>query len=334
MSDYSVTDPEVLSFPAVVDGLPDSGVGLIGPNDVRAIWKSGVPRYFQVAVVDYVSGVAPLWAGATEVPVNLPDQAANKKVIGNGFALDSTGAVVYNGNNPMLVTFSLDAAFSQTNGANAVIQLNGSHINALENVKEPLFSTFVSVETKVTGEPNASVVSATSMFTITSGSKISVTRQFVTGDSDTGFTIDSWVMSIKADPLVPATTEIRGGQYGSVSSTSALFSLVPFETLYRAPDSVTFPSGIPAGAYGFTPVVDDYVPNDVLVLVGTSGWAALGPQIYFGTQPAGDSNAVGNEGDYYALGLVSATEVQVYGPKSDGYWPIYPRAVELASLGE
>ena len=327
MSDYAISDPEVLAFTEVVDGLTENATGGIGSNDVRAIVKSLIPRYFSIAVEDYPSGGDPLWSGAGELPVVLPDLAPNYRVVGNGFVLDENGAIVYNGNVPLLVQLNFSASF-QLIDTNCDITISATHTNVLDNIDEPLFS----VETNA--NENAPLVSVSRTFTVAAGSKIFFTRELESpGTVDDTFSIESWEASLTGTALVPATTEIRAGSYGSQSSAGALFSTLPFTSLYFIPDIDTAVEPEGDGLYAF--LVGDSGSNDMAISV-SGAWVSTTPNaVYSAIHPA-LANATGFNGDYYIY-LAPGEDpfsgsTPVYGPKADGYWPLYPRLIPIIDL--
>lgn len=323
MAETSITNDEVRAWTDLLNGLPDNTSGAIGADDLRAIVRSVVPRYF----VQSVTGFETVWASTAEHPVSVTD-APNYKLLGNGFSI-TEGAVAFDGHVPMLAQVSLSAALTSSVGSDAVYRLVLSHVNAVERINEPLLSLDV-----VANAPSDTIRNypkwGETVIDLRPGSKLLLTRQAIDGEVP-DVTVDMTLV-VAAQAAVPTEVEVRRGIYGTQNAAADVFSTLPFASLVKFANFGA-PSGQVDGQYGFAdpsvPItVPLYSPEGPNLRVSVDGaWTALTTALYVGAD--GPDQSTGANGDFYAQGTLSESEVPVWGPKANGLWPIYPVMVPL-----
>lgn len=333
--DFDIADAEVRTFTSLVDALPDNTTSQIGANDLRAIVKSLIGRYFYMSTQNFpAAGIGLPWVGTADTPVTFTD-AVDFKMTTNGFALNADGDIVYTGRVPMKVDLNVLVSFACS--LTSVVRLTLTHSNPFERVTEPI----VSLDCAVVASNNL-VYKGNSSFTISAGSKIVISRTLVSGTVDGTTDILRMVqfsIGINASLLTPATSEVRRGVYGAQAAAGVLFSALPFTSLHRV-TTFASPPLLANGQYGYdTPLV--VAPSSMvaastnnLLLTSSGSWVRTA-RLHFTTLPGPDSQspgrdvAIGVNGDYLAYGSPTDTQVLVYGPMAANTWPVFGRSIPV-----
>lgn len=330
-ADTSAADAELLAFTTLLDQLADNQVGAIGARQIRSIVKSLAPRYASLSVREYT----PSWS-STAAGLAFGD-ATNYRFLANGFNPETTGELTYLGSIPMLVELDFSAVVDGSGSGTVEIAL--SHTNPFERLDEPLFSVNIDVNS---GAPYV----GSALFVVSAGSQVVATARTV--GSVSNLQVLEYNLGLKTSILTPSAVEIRRGDYGSVNATGAVYSVVPFQSLYHIINKTTTPT-LPTGTFGLDPATmvmpgGSYTPSANNVLVVKAGspatWSAVGgdgaKKLHFTTTPFDPSpipprpsNSIGADGDFVAYGYNTDLKIPVWGPKANGAWPVFPRNVSL-----